>query len=395
MTRRQRKQSRHIKPIVLIFILLIALAIVGVKGYEVYQSMAYPDLIYELKDTQQFNVYDDIKVESLVKSVGNGEIINGSDLLDTSSVGIQSADISFKNLKDEVTTITVKYEVLDTEAPVISVLDTITAYVNTDLDLYDYINVEDNYDDEVGITIEGDYDTDVVGEYDLIVYANDKSDNTSSKSFKLNVMKKNEPIDYTNNYSESLLVDGTYITSKGYTLEVIDHIAYINGIMIANKSYNLPSTYTPGFLTVTANAFEEMKNAAAELGLNLYNSSGYRSYTYQKQLYNNYCKRDGQVAADTYSARPGHSEHQTGYALDLNTITNAFKNTEEGKWVAAHCYEYGFILRYPEGKENETGYMYEPWHIRYVGVELATELYNDGDWITLEDYFGIDSVYSE
>ena len=126
----------------------------------------------------------------------------------------------------------------------------------------------------------------------------------------------------------------------------------------------------------------------------LWIASGYRSYWDQKSIYNNYVSRDGQANADTYSARPGHSEHQTGLAFDLNSIDDSFSNTYEGQWVHDNCYRFGLILRYPKGKESITGYMYESWHMRYVGVELATKLYNDGDWITLEEYYGIDSKYS-
>ena len=137
-----------------------------------------------------------------------------------------------------------------------------------------------------------------------------------------------------------------------------------------------------------------MKAEATALGLNLYLSSGYRSYTLQEKIYNNYVARDGKTTADTYSARAGHSEHQTGLAFDLNTIDDSFSYTDEGKWVNDNCYRFGLILRYPKGKENITGYMYESWHLRYVGTELATKLYNNGNWITLEEYFGIDSKYN-
>ena len=131
------------------------------------------------------------------------------------------------------------------------------------------------------------------------------------------------------------------------------------------------------------------------LGLNLWIASGYRSYATQKRLYNNYVSSDGKEAADTYSARPGYSEHQTGLAFDLNSVEESFANTDEGKWVKDNCYRYGLIIRYPKGKESITGYIYEPWHLRYVGVKLATKLYNDGDWITLEEYFGVDSKYKD
>ena len=103
--------------------------------------------------------------------------------------------------------------------------------------------------------------------------------------------------------------------------------------------------------------------------------------------------RDGKQEADTYSARPGHSEHQTGLAFDLNTIDDSFANTAEGKWINDNCYRYGLILRYPKGKEEITGYQYESWHLRYVGKELAQKLYNNGNWMTLEEHFNITSKY--
>ena len=137
-----------------------------------------------------------------------------------------------------------------------------------------------------------------------------------------------------------------------------------------------------------------MKSDALALGLNLWIQSGYRSYTLQQKLYNNYVSRDGVEAADRYSARPGHSEHQTGFAFDLNTITDSFQYTDEGKWVNENAYKYGFILRYPKGKEFITGYKYESWHLRYVGKDLATILYNNGNWITLEEYYNLTSTYS-
>ena len=130
--------------------------------------------------------------------------------------------------------------------------------------------------------------------------------------------------------------------------------------------------------------------------ITLKNVSAYRSYEYQVNLYDSYVKRDGKDKADIYSARPGYSEHQTGLVVDIDNGKidyNNFESTEEFKWMEENAHIYGFILRYPYGKTNETGYMYEPWHFRYVGVDLATTLYNNGDWITLEDYFDISSVY--
>lgn len=167
---------------------------------------------------------------------------------------------------------------------------------------------------------------------------------------------------------------------------------YINGILIANKSYPLPANYNPGVNPAAQSAFNTMQSAAAKEGINLYIVSGFRSYSTQRDIYNNYVARDGKAAADRYSARPGHSEHQTGLAFDVNSLSQSFENTPEGRWLAANCYKYGFIIRFPKGKESITGYMYEPWHIRYLGISTATSVYNSG--LTLEEYLGIKSVYT-
>ena len=194
---------------------------------------------------------------------------------------------------------------------------------------------------------------------------------------------------------EKITYIGTVVgyTSKGYVISEKNGITYVNNVLVANKTYSLPASYNPGdLLSECAKAFKAMQSAASSEGLSIWNASGFRSYELQESLYNRYAARDGKEAADRYSARPGHSEHQSGLAIDLNEITNAFKDTKEGKWVAENCHKYGFILRYPQGKEAQTGYMYEPWHIRYVGVDTATAIYNSG--LCLEEYFGITSAYA-
>lgn len=187
----------------------------------------------------------------------------------------------------------------------------------------------------------------------------------------------------------------TFTTSKGFHGAVVDGITYIEGYLVANKTYPLPETYGDGLTSQTLSAFYAMQAGAKADGLNIYISSGFRSYSTQKSIYNRYVNRDGVEKADTYSARAGHSEHQSGLAFDVNIISDAFIGTPEAIWLADHCYEYGFILRYPQGKSDETGYKFEPWHFRYVGAELAEILYDGGNWITMEDYFGITSEYQE
>ncbi len=194
------------------------------------------------------------------------------------------------------------------------------------------------------------------------------------------------------------LIDGVYTTSKGKTLVIKDGLATIDGILIANKSYSLPKTYTSPYLTPEVEqAYYRLRDGAKAAGFPLSIKSAYRSWNDQNYIFNNYVKRDGLDQAMTYSARPGHSEHQTGMAMDILTSSTVESKTEKFKpaldWLADNAYKYGFILRYPEGKTHLTGYIFEPWHYRYVGTELAEILYNDGDWLTLEEYFGIDSAY--
>lgn len=176
-------------------------------------------------------------------------------------------------------------------------------------------------------------------------------------------------------------------------LVVVDGCTYVDGILIANKTYSLPEDYDPGMLPETLNAFEELQADASAQGLNIYQGSGYRSYQYQITVYKSMCDAYGEEYASQVSARPGYSEHQTGYTIDCNTIENGFALTPAGQWLAQHAHEYGFIIRYPEGKEDITGYAYESWHIRYVGVEAATEIYEQG--LTLEEYLDVLSVPEE
>lgn len=176
--------------------------------------------------------------------------------------------------------------------------------------------------------------------------------------------------------------------------ELPEEPTYINGVLIANKRNPLPSTFAPGEDKEAREAFEEMAAAALLEDYRLVAFSTYRSFEYQTDLYNRYVERDGVEEADRYSARPGYSEHQTGLAFDIGEVnqeqdwaSSSFGETEAGKWVAENAHLYGFIMRYPEGKEWITGYMYEAWHFRYVGVEIATDIYENE--ITLEEYLEI------
>lgn len=209
---------------------------------------------------------------------------------------------------------------------------------------------------------------------------------------------------------------------KNHNLKLEDIILYVNiGIdfdfyqniieskelnkptIIVNKYIKLPSTYTPKNLEkinkefsskeillekTTKLNFENLAKDAKNNNLNIIAISGYRSYDYQTNLYNNYLKKDSKNNVDTYSARPGHSEHQTGLAIDISNNQvpyTQFDTTKEYLWLEENSYKYGFIIRYPKYKEHITGYNYEPWHIRYVGYEIAEYIMKNN--ITYEEYY--------
>ncbi|CAH2715342.1 hypothetical protein BACCIP111895_02526 [Neobacillus rhizosphaerae] len=183
---------------------------------------------------------------------------------------------------------------------------------------------------------------------------------------------------------------------------------------VVNKKYYMPVTYVPKDLVYpnvpflfnekiekrkmrkeAAKALERLFAAAKKDGIYLSGVSAYRSYSTQKVLFNNYVKRDGFEKARTYSAIPGTSEHQTGLAIDVSgsngkcAATSCFANTKEATWLKKNCAKYGFIIRYPKGKESITGYKYEPWHLRYVG-NISTAIQTRG--ITLEEYLHVTPV---
>lgn len=375
--RRNKKSKKKIITIISVVLVLIII-IIGIILF-VVNKINSSKINVILKDDLEVEINSKVKLLSFIDKIENGEVVSEDVEVDTSSLGTKSLEIELKN-KDKKETYKFDINVVDTTAPVIEAEDNITINIDDEVDLVKYATVSDNSKEDIKVEIEGDYDLDKAGKYNLKYVAKDSSGNEVSYDFILNIVE--DP----NNRS--------FVTSKGFVAKVVDGVTYIDGVLIVNKTYNLPEEYGSGLTTNTTNAFNSMQKDASKEGLNLYISSGYRSYYTQKTLYNNYVARDGVANADTYSARAGHSEHQTGLAFDLNTIDESFANTKEGKWVSDNCYKYGLILRYPKGKENITGYMYESWHLRYVGVELATKLYNNGNWITLEEYYGIDSKYS-
>lgn len=375
----KRKKIIVISLVILVFLILLVL--VGIFVNSKKMSIKYNTKVEVFLNQKIYNTDN-------VKSLKNGTILTKKKRIDTASIGKKEVTIKvkdyFKRIKKFKYTVTIK----DDESPVIQYNKELETEAGTEIDLLKDVVVTDNSKEKIIPTVEGEYDFNRAGEYKLFYTAVDSSKNEKKEEFILRVKEKKVVQNQNSN-----VADTTFTTSKGFNGVTKNGITYIDGYIIVNKTYTLPSSYGNGLTQETTNNFNIMKNAAASEGLNIYISSGFRSYSRQMTIYNNYVRQDGQREADTYSARAGHSEHQSGLAFDVNIINSSFANTNEARWLAANCYRYGFILRYPEGKTKETGYMYEPWHFRYVGIDLATKLYNNGNWLTMEDYFGITSEY--
>ena len=376
--------KKKVKIIIVISVLVVVILIIG----GIYLNSKR--LVLEYENNIEVDVNEKLYNLDAIKNIKNGKIITKRELVNTTKIGKVKVTFQVENFFKK----RVKYKyivnVVDKEAPKIIFKNELESEMGEEIDLLKDVTVEDNSKENIIPQVEGEYDINKSGDYKLYYIAEDTSGNKTKEEFILHIKEKNIEKQIISNNNQGTT---SFTTSKGFKGVTKNGITYIDGYLIVNKTYTLPSSYGNGLTNATTEAFNKMQAAAKVDGLNIYISSGFRSYSYQKTLYNNYVNRDGVTAADTYSARAGHSEHQSGLAFDVNTINDSFANTEEGKWLNDNCYKYGFILRYPNGKSDETGYQYEPWHFRYVGVELAEKLYNNGNWITVEDYFGITSRY--
>lgn len=206
------------------------------------------------------------------------------------------------------------------------------------------------------------------------------------------------------NYDDIVGSVNTHTNRDYYTDTYKTDFTKGNGIL-TNKYYELGGEYAPDDLVDISikyyygeakkirsevyEAFKRMWEDAYKEGIYLIIVSAYRDYDSQVRVYNDYQESKGTTYADSIAARPGYSEHQTGLSLDIyskdSTVASTFKNSKAYAWLIDNSYKYGFILRYPDGKKKITGFNYESWHYRYLGVELATKVYNEG--ITYDEYY--------
>ena len=354
-------------------IIFIIVLIVVLLGAIILKLFVFSSVEFKLKGDKTYI----IDYGSKYKEKGIVAKINGFDYskkvkiddskLDLTKVGEYKISYKLNLYFGKTKTITRTVKIVDEESPKIELvngnymrIDFGTSYVDPG-----YI-VSDNYDSvenlKVNITYDREINSTVSGDYNITY----------------------EVVDTNGNITE---VTRTLTVSPYEKIKVINGITYVDGVLIANKKYGLPSNYNPGINSEAYNSLTNMQNDANSLGYNIPLVSGFRSYWDQNYIYNNYVSIYGVEETDTFSARPGTSEHQTGLAFDVGAIDDNYGNTNEGIWLAENSHKYGFIIRYPQGKQHITGYKYEPWHIRYLGVDLATKVYNSG--LTLEEYLGI------
>ncbi len=173
-------------------------------------------------------------------------------------------------------------------------------------------------------------------------------------------------------------------------------VTYVGGVLIVNKKYSIPSDYgtelilddDAGTGLIIDEAYDALLEMREASGYEMPIVSGFRSYRTQTAIFNNYVASYGEAEANTFSARPGESEHQTGMAIDITSLNQSYGETAEGMWLAENCHNFGFIIRFQASKEDITGYIYEPWHVRYLGKSTARLVHDSG--LALEEFLGVD-----
>ena len=254
------------------------------------------------------------------------------------------------------------------------------SYKKENLELYLKYIKDDVNDDIISFINEKYYINEFLDRY--LSY----KENNNNLDYKEIVKRVNSNLDYTF-YDDSKEAD----ISKGmYTL--VNKFYYLDKNYVPDDLVDVEPKYARDSARVNKTAYENFKkmaDAASEEGLTIIITTAYRNYNFQATLYNNYVRQDGKEQADTYSARPGYSEHQLGYSIDVTNKSRVsfgeFENTKEFAWLKENAYKYGFIIRYTDANQYITGYMPESWHYRYVGLDIAKYIYENN--ITYEEYY--------
>ena len=373
--KRKRKKNNKKKILILIIIIILILSLVYIlmpknygynkKAIEVFKEN---DLYEQIKEKK---IYSETLEEAINQNSFNKEYF------------LEYLDIKYIDDKDFISNI--------------------NKLLNLGYSSKDINAIYNKIPDSVNIIIDSKYNKDIINIMNLSYF---KIDNLK-RYLDYDIMEVKSIYDISNikkdfNYEDVV----TYVNAnldKGYysSDNLISNADASKIDVLVNKYHKLDENYEPSDLTIIDSKyasgtqklrkeaqikFEEMASDMAKENLKIYAGSTYRSYTYQKGLYDRYVKKDGFAAAETYSARSGYSEHQLGLAVDIvnGKWDYLSENDKEYDYLVKNSYKYGFILRYPRGSEYITGYMFEDWHFRYLGIELATKVFNSG--LTYDEY---------
>lgn len=337
-------------------------------------------------------------------------------------IGIITLALNTKNIINYITLKSLDYNkesikiIMDNELEIKKYSKTLDKIINTKhfnkKNINCYLEIEyqekDNFLENINILIDKGYNK---NEINTIYKKTENIELILSSDYNKNLEKilttpyyKEENLErYLKYESENIVLDvNMYLDYDFYKHDI--KIDKIDSLVLVNKYYKLDKNYEPELVAVNSKyainerqlltreaklAFEEMCEAAKKDNIKIYSGSAYRSYSYQNTLYNNRVYSDGVEYANKTAAKAGYSEHQTGLAIDI--LNGKFQYIDTGdkelEWLLENSYKYGFVLRYPEEKENITGYAYEPWHFRYLTPEVATELHEKN--ITFEEYTGM------
>lgn len=373
--KRKRKKNNKKKVLILIIIIILILSLVYIL---LPKNYGYKKETIEV--FKENNLYEQIK-DKKIYSKTLEEAINQNSF--NKEYFLEYLDIKYIDDKDFISNI--------------------NKLLNLGYSSKDINAIYNKIPDSVNIIIDSKYNKDIINIMNLSYF---KIDNLK-RYLDYDIMEVKSIYDISNikkdfNYEDVVTYVNANLDKEYYSSDNLISNEDASKIdVLVNKYHKLDENYEPSDLTIIDSKyasgtqklrkeaqikFEEMASDMAKENLKIYAGSTYRSYTYQKGLYDRYVKKDGFAAAETYSARSGYSEHQLGLAVDIVNGKWDYlnENDKEYDYLVKNSYKYGFILRYPRGSEYVTGYMFEDWHFRYLGIELATKVFNSG--LTYDEY---------
>ena len=391
------------KIIIVVVVLLVLLGISTAILYKKYEPhvVLNDSLVFEYGEKISLKDFNEYALKSISKQSKIDNLV-----LKTDQVGDFKGSLDVKTKLREKK-LQFSYTVADSQAPTITGIKDLEVVANESIK-FDHLKAHDPVDGEVEVVIQGldQLDLSEANTYTLTAVAVDKNKNKTEEKFKVTVInEETEPNENNTHTSQGTHNSpGNETTNSSGGSNHTSNVGSVIGnpqseLVLVNRKQRLPYDYVPplkemptdyvvgndtGYYATpnTVAAFIKMVDALyEETGLWLWNTSSYRGADFQEELYTNYVNQHGQAEADRMSAKPGHSEHQTGLVIDVVTPGGSmwtFAETQQSAWVNKNAHRFGFIVRYPEGKEHITGYMPEAWHLRYIGVDAATKVYQSG-----------------